>query len=35
VDEFQGKLSGESKTTVVHTGEHTVSAKTGVTTKED
>jgi hypothetical protein len=35
VDEFQGKLSGESKTTVVHNGEHTVSAKTGVTTKED
>lgn len=35
VDQFQGKLSGESKTEVVHNGGHEVSAKTAVTTKED
>jgi hypothetical protein len=35
VDQFQGKLSGESKTEVVHNGGHEVSAETAVTTKED
>jgi hypothetical protein len=35
VDQFQGKLSGESKTEVVHNGGHEVSAKTAATTKEE
>jgi hypothetical protein len=35
VDQFQGKLSGESKTEVVHDGAHTVPETTAVAPKEN